>query len=283
MHAWLGRSLAEQGRYADADVELARVLRQPHLSPVTQIAAAVVAGQLAVRRGQDDPGHLAAVLAGAESTGEIQRLAPLAAARAAAAWIAGRVSDIPAEIDRAWSAALAHPHPWALGELSWWLVVGGARRPTPLPVPRPFALMLAEEWTAAAEEWGSLGCPLWTAIALAWSPELTDGRRALEIVEEIGAPAVGRAMLRDRHARGQPVPRGRRAPGRANAAHLTARELEVLGLLVEGLSNAELAQRLYLSEKTVGHHVSAVLHKMGEPSRARAVAAARRRRIVPPI
>jgi DNA-binding NarL/FixJ family response regulator len=55
----------------------------------------------------------------------------------------------------------------------------------------------------------------------------------------------------------------------------------VLALLVQGLSNAEVADRLFLSEKTVGHHVSAVLRKLGEPTRSRAVAAALRRRIVP--
>jgi len=63
---------------------------------------------------------------------------------------------------------------------------------------------------------------------------------------------------------------------------LTARELEVLGLLAEGLSNAEMARRLFLSGKTVGHHVSAVLRKLGEPSRARAVAAAHRQGLLDP-
>ena len=65
-------------------------------------------------------------------------------------------------------------------------------------------------------------------------------------------------------------------------ARLTARELEVLGLLAEGLSDAEVAGRLYLSEKTVGHHVSAVLRKLDQPSRSRAVASALRRHIITP-
>jgi DNA-binding NarL/FixJ family response regulator len=57
----------------------------------------------------------------------------------------------------------------------------------------------------------------------------------------------------------------------------------VLDLLAGGLTNAEIAQRLYLSEKTVGHHVSAILRKLGEPTRAGAVAAALRREIIAPI
>jgi DNA-binding CsgD family transcriptional regulator/tetratricopeptide (TPR) repeat protein len=282
MAVWLARALAEQGRYPAAAEQLDRVLRHPHLSPVTRITAAVIAGQIAARRGEDGGGLLDAAIAATESTGETQRLAPLAAARAEAAWLDGRTGDVVVEVDRAWAAVLAHPNGWALGELSWWLAVAGQHRPTPLPVAYPFALMLAGAWGAAAGEWQRLGCPLWEALALAASPDVADGRRALGLVDEIGARAVRRAVLRDRHAHGLPVPRGPRATSRANPAQLTARELEVLGLLAEGLSNAELAQRLYLSEKTVGHHVSAVLRKLGEPTRSHAVAAAVRRRIISP-
>ncbi|MCW2506943.1 MAG: family ATPase [Modestobacter sp.] len=282
MRAWLGRSLAEQGRYAEAQLEVDRVLRHPHLSPVSRVAAAPVAGLLAARQDRDDGGELAAAVAIAEATGETQRLVPLASARAEVAWLAGRVPDVVAEVDRAWPAAVAQPHPWALGELCWWLAMAGEPRSSPTPVAAPFARMLDEDWSGAAEEWSGLSCPLWAALALAASPALVDARRALEIVDELGAPAVRRAVLRDRYARGLPVPRGPRSTSRANPALLTGRELEVLQLLADGLSNADLAQRLYLSEKTVGHHVSAVLRKLGEPTRSRAVAAALRRRVIAP-
>jgi DNA-binding CsgD family transcriptional regulator/tetratricopeptide (TPR) repeat protein len=278
--AWLARSLAEQGRYAEADACASSILRRPHLSPVTRIPAAVVSGLLAIRRGQDDAGQLAGALAMAAGTGESQRLVPAACGLAEAAWLAGRLDEIEPAVEAAWPAALAHPNRWALGELSWWLAVAGVRRPTPAPVARPFRLLLDGDWKAAAHAWRELGCPLWAARALASSPDLSDGREALELVDRIGAPAVRRAMLRDRHAAGIPVPRGPQAARQANPAGLTARELEVLRLLAQGLSDAELAQRLFLSQKTVGHHVSAVLHKLGEPTRARAVAAAVRRRIV---
>jgi len=95
-------------------------------------------------------------------------------------------------------------------------------------------------------------------------------------------PAVRHAVLRDRHARGLAVPRGPRTASRANPAGLTAREAEVLQLLADGLSYAEVAERLVLSEKTVGHHVSAVLRKLGEPTRSRAVAAALRLGVIAP-
>jgi len=189
---------------------------------------------------------------------------------------------VVAEVDQAWAAAIARPNRWELGELTWWLSLGGVRRPTPIPVAQPFALMLSEDWREAADTWQELGSQQWAALALARSPELVDARRALEMVDAMGAPALRSAILRDRHGAGLPSPRGPRAASAANPSNLTAREMEVLQLLVAGLSNAQLADRLFLSEKTVGHHVSSVLHKLGEPTRSRAVATALRQGIVAP-
>jgi len=187
-----------------------------------------------------------------------------------------------AEIDRAWAVAAAHPQPWELGELSWWLHLVGERRPVRRPVARPFALMLAGEHRAAAAEWEGLGCPLWSAYALAFSPQLKDAQRCLDLLGPLDVPAVRHAVLRDRRARGLAVPRGPRPARRASPAGLTARETEVLQLLADGLSYAEVAERLVLSEKTVGHHVSSVLRKLGEPTRSRAVATAQRLGVIPP-
>jgi DNA-binding CsgD family transcriptional regulator/Tfp pilus assembly protein PilF len=280
MSAWLAWSLAEQGRYTAAEQYLTDILRHPHLSPITRVWALVAAGALAARRGADTKA-LDDALPIAQ-TGEPQRLVAVATARAEAAWIAGRIPDVAAEIDRAWPVAVVHPQPWDLGELCWWLRLAGDHRRIPAPVARPFALMLAGRHHAAAAEWQDLGCPLWAAYALAFSAETRDAQECLDILDHLGAPAVRHAVLRTRRAQGLTVPRGPRSAARANPAGLTAREVEVLGLLAEGLSNAEVAERLILSEKTVGHHVSAVLRKLSEPTRARAVAAALRRGIIPP-
>jgi DNA-binding CsgD family transcriptional regulator/Tfp pilus assembly protein PilF len=282
MSAWLAHSLVEQGQYAAAEQYLADILRHPHLSPITRASALPVAGVLAARRGGDGTGQLDEALLIAVHTGEPQRLVAVTTARAEAAWIAGRIADVAAEIDRAWPNAVAHPQPWDLGELCWWLRLAGDDRRIPTPVAEPFALMLADRYRAAAGEWQELGCPLWAAYALAFSPKTQEAQQCLDILDHLGAAAVRHAVLRARHARGLPVPRGPRPTSRANPAGLTAREVEVLGLLADGLSYAEVAERLILSEKTVGHHVSAVLRKLGEPTRARAVAAALRLGVIPP-
>jgi DNA-binding CsgD family transcriptional regulator/tetratricopeptide (TPR) repeat protein len=282
MTAWLARSLAEQGQYDAAQRHVADVTRRPHVSPITQVSVLPVAGVLAARRGRDGTRELDEALAIAVRTGEALRLIPVTAAYAEAFWIAGRTRELVAAVDRAWPVAVEHPHPWGLGELSWWLRLAGDGRPAIAPLARPFALMLADEHRAAAAAWEALGCPLWSAYALAFSPEMRDAQQCLDILDKLGATAVRHAVLRDRHARGLAVPRGPRTASRANPAGLTAREAEVLQLLADGLSYAEVAERLVLSEKTVGHHVSAVLRKLGEPTRSRAVAAAVRLGVVAP-
>jgi DNA-binding CsgD family transcriptional regulator/tetratricopeptide (TPR) repeat protein len=280
MGAWLARINLERGRVAAAGSLAAEVLRHRNLAPVTRVAASVVAAQAALRAGRPGEQLLDTALQLAEGTGEVQRLSPVAVARAEAAWLADRPDEIVVEVDRAWSVTVDHPHKWELGELSWWLFLVGIRRETPVDVAEPFAAMLAEEWIRAAELWEKVGSPLWQAHALARSPNIENARTALEMLDALDVPAVRSAILRDRQAAGLPVPRGPRASSRANAWGLTPREIEILELLTDGLSNAELARQLYLSEKTVGHHVSAILRKLGEPTRSRAVAAARRHGIV---
>jgi DNA-binding CsgD family transcriptional regulator/tetratricopeptide (TPR) repeat protein len=282
MNSWLAHSLAEQGHYADADECIRAVLSHPRLSPITRIIVHAVAGQLAARRGEDSNVHLEDAFALAVQTGEAQRLVHASSARAEAAWIDGRTGDIEAEIDYAWVVVAAHPERWYLGELCWWLARAGVPRTPPVPLPQPFALMVDHAWEEAAQQWRQLGCPLWEAYALSAAPDLGSARRALEIVDALGAVAVRQALLRERYLQGLPVPRGPRPPSQANPLQLTAREMDVLHLLAEGLSNAEVAGRLFLSEKTVGHHVSAVLRKLGQPTRSRAVAAAIRKGIVRP-
>ena len=116
--------------------------------------------------------------------------------------------------------------------------------------------------------------PYEQALALAEGPEAAL-REALAIVDRLGAgplAAIVRRRLRDLGA--QSIPRGPNDTTRANPAGLTSKEIEVLTLMSEGSTNAELARRLHRSIKTVDHHVSAILGKLGVRSRTEAVAAA---------
>jgi DNA-binding NarL/FixJ family response regulator len=135
----------------------------------------------------------------------------------------------------------------------------------------PYALELAGEWERAAERWRELRCPYESALALAETDDEESLRRALDELQALGAkPAVAivARRLRERGVRG--LRRGPRPATRANPAGLTAREVEVLGLVAAGLRNGEIAGRLVLSERTVGHHVGAILRKLGVSTRSQA-------------
>jgi DNA-binding NarL/FixJ family response regulator len=100
----------------------------------------------------------------------------------------------------------------------------------------------------------------------------------LEIFDRLGAAPAAARMRRQLRAGGsRAVPRGPIAGTRANAAGLTRRQVEVLGLVGEGLSNTEIAGRLCISAKTAEHHVSAIMARLDVPTRQEAAAAARAR------
>jgi DNA-binding NarL/FixJ family response regulator len=129
-------------------------------------------------------------------------------------------------------------------------------------------LVLAGDLCGLAAHWEAHGFVYEAADALADSDDVDDVRRAHDQLVALGArPRAQMAARRLRELGARDVPRGPRASTRANAAGLTARELQVASRLAEGLTNAEIADRLVVSAKTVDHHVSAVLTKLGVSSR----------------
>jgi DNA-binding CsgD family transcriptional regulator len=150
---------------------------------------------------------------------------------------------------------------------------GAIDRP-PERAAEPYALQISGDWRAAAEAWRRIGCPYEVAMALADGPEPAK-LEALEILDGLGARPLADLIRRDLRDMGiGSVPRGPSKGTRANPAGLTPRQLEVLRLVAEGLSNEQIAVELYLSKKTVEHHISAIYSKLGVASRTRAITAA---------
>jgi DNA-binding NarL/FixJ family response regulator len=148
-------------------------------------------------------------------------------------------------------------------------------------VAAPYRLLLDGDAPAAAEAWRRLGARYDEALALLEADTPRDAFRAVDLLDGLGADAVAaraRQALRRRGLTGVP-PRSRRST-RANPGGLTERQLEVLALIGEGASNADVAERLCISQKTAGHHVSAILQKLGVRSRTEAAHASRRLGIV---
>jgi DNA-binding CsgD family transcriptional regulator/tetratricopeptide (TPR) repeat protein len=262
----------DQGRWAAASDAAAAVLRVPRTSVSPRIEALVVLGLVRARRG--DPGRWAPLeeaWALAEPTRELPRLRTAALARAEAAWLDGDREAVAEATEGVLRLAPDHNWGWLAGELAVWRRRVGLGGEVPAEVGEPYVLQLAGDWAGAAERWRRLGCPYEAALALADAEEEAPLRQALDELQRLGArPAADVVARRLRELGVRRLPRRPRRATAANPAGLTARQLEVLGLLADDLRNAEIAARLHIAEKTVDHHVSAILAKLGVRSRREA-------------
>jgi DNA-binding CsgD family transcriptional regulator/tetratricopeptide (TPR) repeat protein len=268
------------GAEQDARAALAE-LEQRRQGP-RAVDALVVLGLLQARRGDPDAkGTLEEAAALALPTGELQWIGLVAAARAEHAWLHGELDRTATEAATGFALAVRAGHPWFAGELACWLWRAGALPEVPAVAAEPYRLLLAGDWRAAASAWHALGCPYEQAQTLALGDEEAC-LQALGLLDGLGTRQTAQRLRRQLRRRGNlRVPRGPTRATAANPAGLTGRQVEVLGLLAEGLSDAEIAARLSLSAKTVGHHVSALLAKLGVGSRRQAAAAARRLGVPP--
>ncbi|MDX1883089.1 ATP-binding protein [Mycolicibacterium sp. 120270] len=268
------------GEWDDAIADADRVLDAPS-APLARTWPSLIRALVALRRhgtgtpSLDDAWELARRFA------EPIRMLPAAAAIVEKAWLTGVHDDRIAECRELLTDGPGAGLDWSRGELAVWLHrIGepvGANA-----VAEPYRLVLEGAYEAAADEFHRLSMPYDAALALLDGGDRTLAARALDILDRLGADAVAAKVRRDLRAKGESVvPARRRTATLANPAGLTARQVEVLRLLDDGLTNVELAERLFLSVKTVDHHVSAILAKLEVNKRRDAVRKARQLGILP--
>jgi DNA-binding CsgD family transcriptional regulator/tetratricopeptide (TPR) repeat protein len=268
---WESKTLLARGHWSAATDVAQLVLTKDH--PFARIHALQALGLVRARRG--DPGAWEPLDEALELAGprqELQWIAPVAAARAEAAWLEGRHDDAVAETDVAWELAKGT---WWGASLAYWRWRAGVDEPVPELGEEQYRLEMDGRWRGASESWRVGGCRYSAAFATLTGDDEEALRHSLSEFRVLGAaPAAKLATARLREIGARGVPRGPRPSTRANPASLTHRELEVLDLLAEGLRNKEIAERLFITERTVDHHVSAILRKLGATNRAQAAAEA---------
>lgn len=272
MTGWLAMCEFWQGRYDEAARISSELLRQPRLAVPSRIQPLVALGRVRARRGEDKVWEpLDEALELATGTGEIQRMGPVRAARAEAAWLAGDLDETAREAGAAYELALTRDIPWIMGELAFWLWRAGRLSVAPKRAAPAYALHIHGKVGDAVARWRAIGAPYETATALADMGDEASLREAHLALEALGTRPLSDRVARSLRERGiRDLKRRPRASTRANPAGLTSREVEVLRLVAEGLRNAEIAERLFVSPKTVDHHVSALLAKLGARSRSEA-------------
>jgi DNA-binding CsgD family transcriptional regulator/tetratricopeptide (TPR) repeat protein len=266
--------LTLRGRWEEAEAGLRRLLAGEDPGVLASFGLSAL-GRLLARKADPTAGALLErAWQTATRTGSVQAIALAGIARVEAAWLAGdhqaarELAELPLERTAVRGAERYR------GELLRLLVrCGQPARGFP-GCPPEYALGIEGDWRGAAEAWRSLGAPYEQALELAASGRPAELLEALRTLDRLGAVAAADIVRRELRRLGVArLPRRPKPSTRANPAGLTGRQLEVLGLLADGLTNAEIADRLVVSVRTVDHHVAAILSKLNVGSRREAARA----------
>ena len=264
--------LAWKGEWAAAEDAAAEALgSRPHVD----VTVGWVLGGLQARRGRPEARRvLDRTWSLAEEGGNLANMLPAAAAKAENMWLTEvNDPDLAERFQELLAEGIRREFPWLAGPLGFWLWKLGDITEAPEGIPEPYRLVIEGEPLKAAAIWQAKGVPYERGLALMHG-DPASRLEALEIFETLGATAVAAKLRKALRDEGVAVPRGKGRETRGHAAGLTARQAEVLQLLDEDLTNAEIADRLFVSPRTIENHVSAVLNKLDASTREEAVSRA---------
>jgi DNA-binding CsgD family transcriptional regulator len=285
LRGWRAMIWLDQGEWSRAEEEAREISSRNYQTEMYRFPALIVLALLRLRRGdQDAETPIEAARSLASSMAEPQRIVYVAIIDAECAW-QSQASDeslakAKAQLREVYTIAQQRNSIWVAEDAGLWLSVLGESVADTSRFAAPYREHCEQRWAAAAAGWRQAGRPYEEALALSQGDEAAQ-RQALELFDRLGAvPAALRLRRQMRAGGSRAVPRGPIAGTRANAAGLTRRQVEVLALVDEGLSNAEIARRLCISAKTAEHHVSAIMARLDATTRQDAAIAARARGLI---
>ena len=282
IHGCQAQLLLREGRWDEAAAIAQEEILAVEASPMLRFPAVSALARIRLRRGDPDVADLIAMLASYMDTGnEPPRFLLYVSICAEHAWVSGSVDGELADlINQAARLASKTGDIWSAGELWFWAQKLGIKDLPELPIAMPYQLIAAGHWAKAAAAWSELHCPYDRALVLMSGDEAAQ-HQGLACLNDLGAKAVADRFRRSLRLQGsRSIPRGPHSATRSNPSGLTRRQMTVLGLLAEGLSNSDIGQRLFVSTKTVDHHVSAILAKLEVRTRGQAVALAQTKDLI---
>ena len=277
MLSWKARMNLETGNWKEAGSIAENLVKTVNILSIIKVGALTVSSILKMRKGDPDPDILPCLLEAKEKafeTMELHRILPVATAFLEYEWITGTRCIDTAEINMAIDMIKGTKKDFSRSKYYYWL---SKAREEYLPFGeknKDNELGISVATDQDAKYWEKTGCPYEQALAL-FEGNDDDKRKAIAMVNDLGADAVYEKLKQEMRSSGiKSIPRGVRKTTRENPSLLTDRELDVLALLKEGMQNKEIAARLYISAKTVDHHISSILLKLDINSRSKAVAEA---------
>jgi len=253
--------MLHKGQWDEALALSQQVLESPYQQPVTRILLESVSNTILMRRGKSFTDTFAAVKKEAERMGGLQLLSPIAKILLEREWLNGK-KEVDEEMLKDCAAKIGANHHWPYyADVRFWMEMTGKDE------------YVAEKPELEIDDQRETD-PYLEAVRLSTQGE-DQQRLALKTFLALGAEAsAGRIEGKMRDKGITQIPRGPRDSTRENVAGLTKRQMEVLSLMAKGMQNKEIAEQLFLSAKTIDHHISDILSRLDVNTRSKAVARA---------
>ncbi|HZB12637.1 MAG TPA: AAA family ATPase [Chryseolinea sp.] len=268
------RLLFETGGWKEAEL-IGRELLSDHHHVLVRLVNLGILTRLEMRYGRFE--QAAALISQgkelAKNTHELQRIVPILTAELELCWLTGNPPPQAELTDVENTYFHGAGSAWYYSELMYWKKKCGlptANNPK-IAFVSGYKPDIEGDWCAAADAWKKIGCPYEQALSLMEGDE-NNQKLGLQLLDDLGAVATLRMFKSSLKLKGvRNISRGPRESTLNNPAQLTTRQIDILTLLRDGLHNKEIADKLFISPKTVDHHISAILSKLEVNSRAKAV------------